>query len=213
MRLLSVLLLSFLAATAFARSFTEGKDYIKLSSPLASELKAPKGKVQVLEFFSYACPHCFELEPFIHQWLKHKPSYVEFKQIPVGFGMPAYTALAKAFYIAQAKGKLPYYTQALFQAIHVHHEQLFDQAALAHFFSRQKGQHQMPKKTFNRLYDSFSVHNQLTQSDQIVRQLKITGVPTLIINGEYQTGPMQVANHHKLMEVVKFLVKQIHHHS
>src|SRR5512144_2380420 len=89
------------AGSAGAQGVTEGTNYVRLKNPMPVET----GKnIEVIEFFSYGCPHCGELEPVLQGWLKTKPADVSFRRIPVMF-QPKWESLAKGYYALDALGE------------------------------------------------------------------------------------------------------------
>ena len=111
--------------------FTEGKDYVLLSNPSPP---ATPGKVEVIEFFSYTCPHCYNLEPAAREWLKRKPDQVAFVRIAVSFSAN-WEPSARAYYAAEALGVLDKIHPRLFEAIHQNPRMNLDE--LAAFFATQ----------------------------------------------------------------------------
>ena len=174
----------FLAAVLAVHSLpphaqvVEGTDYRKLNPPLPAD---SPGKIEVIEFFSYGCPHCNEFYPSISAWAAKLPPDVVFKRVPVSFNRPAWVNLARAYYALQATGELPVLDGALFHALHVEHLQLFDEASLANWV----GSHGGNAEKFTQAYASFSVNNQTVQADALAQRYLIEGIPSLAINGTY----------------------------
>lgn len=171
-RFLAILALGLAAITAHAES-----NYQVLAVP--GNVEKP-GKIEVREFFWYGCPHCNRLEPFIATWLRTKPADVNFIRTPAAVN-PVWESNARGYYTAEALGLAEKTHSALFQAIHVAHQQLFDQAALANFYA---GFGADPKN-FNGLYNSFAVSGKVAQSKALFQQYHLEGVPAVIVNGKY----------------------------
>lgn len=162
-------------------------------------------KIEVREFFSYICPHCFHLEPKVNSWLKTKPSYVDFVRTPVTF-LPHAKALARAYYVEQALGKVGRMHDAIFDAIHKDHDPIFTQDALAEFFTK----YGVKKSDFNQLYNSFGVSTKLRQADAMAQDYQIQGVPSLVVNGKYLVLRDHLRSNEQMFDVVDFLVKKLH---
>jgi protein dithiol oxidoreductase (disulfide-forming) len=156
----------------------EGTDYRKLDPPQPT--KSP-GKIEVIEFFSYMCPHCSEFYPLVTTWAAKLPKNVVFQRVPVGFNRPAWINLARAYYALQASGDLDKLDDPLFHAIHEEHLQLFDEPSLAGWVGKNGGN----ADKFAAAYTSFGVNNQTVQADQMVDHYRIEAVPTMAVNGEY----------------------------
>jgi thiol:disulfide interchange protein DsbA len=156
----------------------EGTDYRKLDPPQPT---MSPGKIEVIEFFSYMCPHCSEFHPLVTTWAAKLPKNVVFQRVPVGFNRPAWINLARAYYALQASGDLDKLDGPLFHAIHEEHLQLYDEPSLAGWVGKNGGN----ADKFAAAYTSFGVNNQTVQADQLAEKYQITAVPTLAVNGEY----------------------------
>ena len=156
----------------------EGTDYRRINPPLPTD---GPGRIEVIEFFSYACPHCNEFYPVIGAWVAKLPHDVVFKRVPVGFNRLPWINLARAYYALQASGDLPALDGALFHALHVEHLQLFDESSLANWV----GSHGGNAEKFAQAYTSFSVNNQTVQADQLAERYMIEAIPSLAVNGTY----------------------------
>ena len=156
----------------------EGTDYRRIEPPQPTD---SPGKIEVIEFFSYMCPHCKEFYPLVSTWAAKLPRNVVFRRVPVGFNRPAWINLARAYYALQVSGDLDKLDGALFHAIHDEHLQLFDEQSLADWVGKNGGH----EEQFAAAYASFGVNNQTVQADQLAEKYGIEAVPTLTVNGEY----------------------------
>ena len=194
-----ILLIPFYALAACAADdFIEGRDYTKLSS---AQPTSSGDKIEVVELFWYGCPHCYHLEPFIESWLKTKPDDVEFVRLPAILGA-SWELLAKAYFTADLLGVLDETHRALFDEIHEKNNRIRDEAALRAFFM----QHGVSAADFDKTFNSFAVNVKLNNARLMTRRYAITGVPTLIVNGKYSTGPSQTNGNERVMAVVDYLV-------
>lgn len=187
---------------AQAKDYEEGKEYQLLSSPQPT---STGDKIEVVELFWYGCPHCYELEPDMQEWLKRKPEYVELVRMPAIVG-PRWELLAQAYYTAELLGNIDTIHPALFKALHEKHMKINDEAALQAFFVDQGVSAEDFKNTFN----SFAVSVKMNNARQMTRRYKISGVPTIIVNGKYSTGAKQAGGNKGVFEVVDYLVEQEH---
>jgi thiol:disulfide interchange protein DsbA len=198
---LAVLLIpAFMATTALAADYTEGKQYKALANPQAT---ANADKIEVLELFWYGCPHCYRLEPYMAQWLASKPDDVEFVRMPAIIG-PPWELLAKAFYTAEFLGVTDKVHPALFDAIHKDRKKLTSEAAVQAVFVEQGVSEEDFKNTFN----SFAVVMKVNNAKLMTRRYAITGVPTLIINGKYSTSGSLAGSNENTIKVMDYLVEQ-----
>jgi thiol:disulfide interchange protein DsbA len=109
----SIFALALLAlSTAPQASIIAGHDYVVLSTPQRQE---SNGKIEVVEFFSWGCPHCYEFYPMLSRWLGTLPKDASFKRVPVGLGHPEWEALAKAYYALQATGDVDRLDSKIFE--------------------------------------------------------------------------------------------------
>jgi thiol:disulfide interchange protein DsbA len=208
---LSALLLPLVISTAVAAAdYVEGTQYTRLASPQPTS--APD-KIEVVEMFSYACPHCFHMEAELEEWLKSKPDDVVFIRYPVVF-RPDWEVLAKAYFTAEILGVLDKTHEALFEAIHVKNQRFPDEAAMQAFFVSQGVSAEDFKKTF----DSFAVAVKVNNAKLMTRRYAITGVPTFIVNGKFSTSASLAGDNEKglsvkelnekTLKVVDYLIEQ-----
>ena len=198
--LLALFLVVLLPGSALAKDYQEGKEYVLLSP---QQPTSTGDKIEVVELFWYGCPHCYELEPEVQAWLKNKPGDVELVRMPAVLGQ-RWELLAQAYYTAELLGITDKIHPALFAAIHDKHMKIDDETALQAFFVDQGVSAEDFKKTFN----SFAVAVKMNNSRQMTRRYKITGVPTIIVNGKYSTGAKLAGSNQALFEVVDYLVAQ-----
>jgi thiol:disulfide interchange protein DsbA len=171
------LLLSLPAQSATA--LTEGKEYTLVNPPLAPE----SGKnVEVVEFFWYGCPHCFNLEPALNTWFKTMPKDVTFRRVP-GILRDSWTTMAKAYYTLETLGKLESLHTDLFKTIHVNNVNLDDEKNLFDWAAS----HGIDRKKFIETYNSFSVQSKVLRAKQVSRLSGIAGVPAVIVDGKFLT--------------------------
>ncbi|MDX1802503.1 MAG: thiol:disulfide interchange protein DsbA/DsbL [Alcanivorax sp.] len=157
-------------------------------------------KVEVREFFSYVCPHCYAVEPGLEDWLKTKPDYINFVRTPVTF-LHNSEPLARAYYVEQALGLVDEMHRPIFDAIHKHREPLFNEPALANFFRK----YGVDPKDFNQLYSSFGVNTQIREADAMARDYKVPGVPNFIVNGKYMVLRGNLKSEKELYDVIEYL--------
>lgn len=149
------------------------------------------GKVEVLEFFWYGCPHCYALDPTIEHWRANKAPYIEFERVPVLWANP-HVAHARLFYTLQALGQRDALHSKIFDAIHRQNDPLWapgddDKAALADQlkFAKANG---ISDSEFLKAYNSGEVQADLQHAADLNRRYQITAIPTFVINGKYETG-------------------------
>jgi len=161
-----------------ATPLVEGTDYRQV---VPAQNTANPAKIEIDEFFSYACPHCAAFFPVVNQWLAKQPADVVFRRVPISFERPQWITLARAYYALQTTGDLPKLDGALFKAIHQDHEQLFDPASLADWVGKNGGN----AEKFSQAYGSFSVNNETVQADRMAQDYGVDSVPMLAVDGRY----------------------------
>lgn len=191
-----------LAATSDSEPrYVAGTDYKILETQGAVD---DPSKIEVREFFSYICPHCFHLETEIQAWLRTKPDYVDYVRTPVTF-LRNSEPLARAYYVEQSLGITNKLHEKIFTAIHKQREPLFTPTALEDFFA----EHGVDKDDFNQLYGSFGVSTKIRQGDAMARDYQIQGVPSLVVNGKYLVLREHLKSNDEMFDVVNFLVKKL----
>jgi protein dithiol oxidoreductase (disulfide-forming) len=176
---ISIFALTFLAlSTSPQASIIAGHDYVVLSTPQRQE---SSGKIEVVEFFSWGCPHCYEFYPMLSRWLSTLPKDASFKRVPVGLGHPEWEALSKAFYALQSTGDVERLDSQIFEDIHKNHVWLYDEASITAWV----GKHGVDLPKFTAAFRSFGVNTNAGQAEQRAEDYRIPGVPTLAIAGKY----------------------------
>jgi thiol:disulfide interchange protein DsbA len=160
--------------------FQLGKHYNRLSP--TQPTSSPPDKVEVAEIFWYGCPHCYALDPAVKTWAASKPEYVSFVRVPVVWSDAAKTH-ARAFYAAEALGKIGAMHEALFREIHDNHDLLDTEDKLRSFF----GTSGVDASTFNSTYESAGVQAKVQRADELGRRYRVASVPTIVVNGKYVT--------------------------
>jgi protein dithiol oxidoreductase (disulfide-forming) len=169
-----------LASAMVPAAPVQGTDYTLISPPQA---QTTAGKVEVIEFFSYGCPHCFHMNPLLKQWEKAElPKNAVLIRVPVAFGRREWGQLVRAYYALETTGDLERLDDKLFAAIHEQHQQLFDLESLAGWMA----QNGVDANKFRTAFNSSEVTTKAMRADQLSRDYKIQGVPTLTVAGKYQ---------------------------
>ncbi|HUX65365.1 thiol:disulfide interchange protein DsbA/DsbL [Sulfuricella sp.] len=199
LRIYLAIALSLVGFTAKA-DIPPGKEYELLSPPQAVETGK---KIEVLEIFSYACPHCFDLEPDINKWAKQLPKDVEFRRLPAIF-RDSWIPFAKVFYTFEAMGLTERLHGEFFNAIHVRHVRFDDDNALFDWVEKQG----IPRKSFSDIYSSFSIQSKVLRAKQLTQAYGISGVPAVIVDGKYRTSVSNTGSHAGLLSALDELIKQ-----
>ena len=183
-----------------AKAIDEGIDYAKVPQPQPTETE---GKVEVLEFFWYGCPHCWLLEPVLNQWRATMPANAAFRRSPAILG-PSWEPLARAYFAAELLGKVDVIHEPLFRAIHVEKRRLQDLDAITKFVVGLG----LDGAAFKEAYGSFFVEMQVRRATELGKAFALDGVPAIVVNGKYRTSATQAGNNEKLLNVVNFLIER-----
>lgn len=162
-----------------------GVDFLVLNKPQPTDSGK---KVEVIEFFWYSCPHCNAFEPDLEAWLKKAGDNIVFKRVPVAF-RDSMIPEQKLYYALEAMGKAEEMQMKIFNAIHVQHQSLNTDAAIADYIPKLG----IDKQKFLDLYNSFGVQSKVRRAAQLQQAYQIDGVPTIAIDGRYLTSPSIVA--------------------
>lgn len=190
--LVAIALALFSLALPVQAQLAAGKDYIVIEPALGSDNPA---SIEVIEFFSYGCPHCSDLHTPISKWAARLPADVAFKRVAVGFGNPYYQNLAKLYYALEALGELQKLDSSIFHAIHEKGLKLIDDKSILEWVTAQG----VDAKKFSDAYNSFGVVSKTKRADQMVQASRIRGVPSLVVDGRYLVTTQNIKTHAELL--------------
>ena len=193
----------FAAYTAHAQGYepAEGREYTKLDPPQTVSL--PKGKVEVLEFFSYACPHCSAFEPTLSAWARALPADVVFHRVPVPFLFNAEN-FQKTYYALETIGAVDAVQAKIFAAVHVDKQRLDKVEDIAAIVAKSGAD---PVK-FTAAFKSFSVATSVSRAKKMVTDYKIDSVPTITVQGRYLTSPALASGSPQSLVVTDALIER-----
>lgn len=182
-------------------NFIAGQHYTDLNT--ASKIATQDTKIEVIEFFSYGCGACFNAEPYMNAYALQVPEDVKFTRIPASFN-PSFEILARAYYAATALGASEEAHLAMFDAIHVKRQNLGNEKALAAFYAN----FGVDKDSFLKAMNSFSVNSLIERDRKLATTYQVTGVPTVIVNGAYNTGGRKAGSMDVWMQILDTLVEK-----
>jgi len=190
---LAAIALTLLAVASPAQAqLAAGRDYMVIEPAQPTDDPA---KIEVIEFFSYACPHCNDLNPHITKWAAKLPADVVFRRVPVSFNSPFYQLMAKLYYTLEVIGELPKLDGPLFNAIHEKGLKLIDDKSILEWATGQG----VDAKKFSDAYNSFGVASKVKRADQLAQATKIRGVPALVVDGRYLVVGQDIKTHDDLL--------------
>jgi len=174
--------------------------FLELNQPLPTD---SKGKVEVIEFFWYECPHCYSLEPYIEAWLKKLPKDVEFRRVPAMFNQQ-WALSGRVYYTLEAIGELDRLHRPLFDAIHNGGLKITNMKQLQDWLERQK----VDLGKFNAAFKSFAVESRLKRALELTQASKIESVPVLMVNGRYLATAEMAKGEGRMLNIVDSLIEQ-----
>ncbi|MBL8488229.1 MAG: thiol:disulfide interchange protein DsbA/DsbL [Rhodocyclaceae bacterium] len=177
----------------------EGRDFATLSP--AQPVDA-KGKVEVVEFFSYACPHCKDFDPTLDKWIRQLPKDVEVRKVPVTFKRAAWANLAKLYYTLDALGETGRLHGKVFEAFHVRNINLSEEKAAMDWALSQG----VDMKKFQEAWNGFGMAGRVAQGQAMAEAYKIGGVPTLAVAGKYVVVGKAATTYEDLLRIADALI-------
>lgn len=203
-RLIRAFVIALLAAavaltgSALAQTPAKGTNYIELSPPQPTE---SSGKIEVIEFFWYGCPHCYALEPLVEPWAKKLPKDVVFKQVPAVFN-DQWGVAARVYYALDAINEETRVRSALFDAIHKEGLRITSESAVEEWLGK-KG---VSVEKYKAAYKSFGVESRVRRASQMTQAYRLDGVPTFAVQGRYVASASLNGDRQQLLSVTDYLI-------
>jgi thiol:disulfide interchange protein DsbA len=191
--------LAGLPLAARAQGVQEGRDYKRVEPPLP----VAEGKLEVVEFFGYWCPHCNAFEPALDAWAKKLPAAVTFRRIPVAFS-PGQEPMQRLYYALEAMDQVEAMHRKVFAALHVDRKRLNTESEILDW-AKTAG---VDATKLGDTMKSFAVATKLRQSKQLADGYRIEGVPTLGIQGRFMTSPSIAGTAERALAVADALIAQ-----
>lgn len=189
-------------AQAQGRIPQDGGEYVSLDRQ--AQVEAPAGKIEVIEFFWYSCPHCNAFEPKLEAWIKRAPKDVLVRRVPVRF-RDHFVPQQKLFYALEALGKLDDVHPKVFHAIHMERQPLNTEPGIASWIEKQG----IDRAKFLAQYNSFSVETKAARAVQLQDAYKVAGVPAIGIAGRFYTDGTMASNMDRALQVTDYLIAQV----
>ncbi|MCY1164076.1 MULTISPECIES: thiol:disulfide interchange protein DsbA/DsbL [Polaromonas] len=187
------------AAQAQGKPPQEGSDYLVLDKPASTE--APAGKIEVVEFFWYSCPHCNAFEPQLEAWIKKAPKDLYIRRAPVSF-RPDFEPQQRLYYVLESMGKVEELHKKVFYAIHVEKQPLATADQVAAWAEKQG----INKAKFVEAYNSFPVVTKVRKATQLQDMYKVDGVPAMGVAGRYYTSGSLAQTMERALVVTDYLI-------
>lgn len=186
-------------ANAQLDRFIEGVHYSILEASASRDVE----NSSVMEVFSYGCPHCYSFEPLIHAWEGTLPDDVSFVRSPVIWD-PSTKHYAQLFFVAESLGITSELHGEIFHEIHKNRSYLLEDDAVKSFFIAQG----VNSEDFDRAYKSFGVNSAMRKAESSQKPLKLTGIPSMIVNGKYLINNDALKSYQEVLEVANYLLQK-----
>ena len=180
----------------------EGKEYRKLEKP--APVETPGGKIEVVEFFWYACPHCNAFEPKLVAWSKKLPPDVVLRRVPVAF-RDDFVPQQRLYYVLEAMNRVEDIHPKVFHEIHGPTRAMLNREDLILEFAQKNG---LDKAKVQEMYNSFSVSTKARRAKQLQDLYEVDGVPAIGVAGRYYTDGTLAGNMDRALQVVDYLVAE-----
>jgi protein dithiol oxidoreductase (disulfide-forming) len=179
----------------------DGVEYLTLDK--RAPVDAPAGKIEVVEFFWYSCPHCNAFEPSLEAWIQRLPSDVVMKRVPVAF-RDDFVPQQRLFYTLEAMGKLDELHGKVFHSIHVDRMPVDRESSILDWAGKQG----LDKAKFTEFYNSFDVASKARRATQLQDAFQVQGVPAMGIAGRYYTDATIAGNSERILQIADYLISQ-----
>ncbi|HRQ57454.1 MAG TPA: thiol:disulfide interchange protein DsbA/DsbL [Azoarcus taiwanensis] len=173
-----------------------------LANRVPSEVE---GKIEVIEFFHYGCPHCRNFHPLVKDWLTRLPEDVAFRKVPAIWGNEQLRGLARLYYTGERTETLGLIEEAIFAAVQDERRAIHTEEGVRNWITRFDFDH----AAFMDTYKSFALQATIQRADQIARTYRIQGVPTVAVGGRFITSASMTGSHQGTLEVVDQLLERI----
>lgn len=188
-----------LALSPSAAELKQGKDYRVINPPVLVETS----RIEVTEFFWYGCPHCFDFEPVLTEWVKKLPADVVFRRVPAVFPNNKWTPGARLYYTLEALNLVDTLHAQVFAAIHGERQRLDDSKVLLDWVSKRG----VDANKFSEAWSSFGVQTRVQQAGKMTEAAALTGVPSVMVHGRYLA--LTQGNYDDLLATVEQLVARV----
>lgn len=198
-KLLSILML-LASFNVLAADPQVGKEFDKTLQAIPND---NPNKIEITEIFWYGCSHCYVMDPILNAWVKKLPADVTFKRLP-GLPNPSWAPMAKAYFALEDLNLSDKLHTAIFAAIHKQKTlNPTDEKAAIDWIAKQGG---LEKSKVEESFKSFSMNNRLNRASQYFRATGATGVPSIIIDGQYITSSTMAGGNEQALKTADYII-------
>lgn len=189
------------ASVQAQQAFRAGRDFLPLDRPVPTDVGP--GKVEVIEFFWYSCPHCNAFEPTFDKWMKNAPKDVVVRRVPIAF-RPDFAPQQRLYYALEALDLVDKLHAKVFHAVHTERLPLNTDALIQTWIEKQG----VDGKKFAEAYRSFGVASKVKRAVQLQNDFRVEGVPSLGVAGRYYTDGTIAGSMERALQVTEYLIGQ-----
>ena len=177
--------------------FIEGEHYLLIENPR----RIRSDQIEVMEFFGYACIHCYNFDPILADWVQEKGGSIKFIQTPA-ISSKYWRLLGQNFLTYQELGEHDKYHTPFFRAVHAGGRAFTDQESLSEFYEQLGGE----KQAYINAFNSVGVASELSKADNMARRLKVAMVPSIVIQGKYLVRTSGSVGPKRMLDVMDYLL-------
>lgn len=177
--------------------FVEGQHYLLIEEPRRVRGEA----IEVMEFFSYACIHCYNFDPDLNAWARENADQVNFVRTPA-IANATWRLLGRTYYALEQMDLLDTHHAAVFRAIHDRGERLDSINRIVDFM----GDRGVDESEFRSVFNSPRIDRKIEQADQMARRMRVASVPTIVVDGKYLVRTTSTVGPSRMLEVMDHLV-------
>lgn len=191
-----------LSAAVSAQELVAGQQYELLETPVDTNVE--DGQIEVTEVFWFGCPHCYRLQTPVNEWYETLDDDVSVVHMPATMGGD-WNTHATAFYAAESLGIEDELHADFFNAIHQEKQSLTDPDDIAEFFANYGVSEEEAKQALT----AFSVRSEVNKANSRMREMRLMGVPALVVDGRYVVTPSSAGSLENMPQVADELIKQV----
>ena len=177
--------------------FIEGEHYLLMENPR----RIRSDQIEVMEFFGYACVHCYNFDPILADWVQEKGAAIKFIQTPA-ISSEYWRLLGRNFLTYQELGEHDKYHTPFFRAVHAGGREFTDPESLSEFYEQLGGE----KQAYINAFNSAGVASELSRADRMARRLKVAAVPSIVIQGKYLVRTSGSVGPKRMLDVMDYLL-------
>ncbi len=199
--LVSMLLLTAATANTLAQAqpLSANREYVRLDPARPVETG---DKVEVIEFFYYGCPVCYELEPLLMRWTANAPADVVLRRVPA-LASVSWEDFARLYYTLDALGELARLHWSVYDSFHFEDVSLSEEPVMIEWVSRNG----IDPQKFSEAYRSPAIQAKVEAAREMVRAYEVKGVPSFVVDGKFLTSARMAGGTGALMPLVDRLIE------